>query len=186
MSVRSLTTLAVQRDSGSPVSPRATREISAGSAGEIRAADGTTDGATGVDAIATATDILVSSIPTEVVATYTAIIAVISAALVDSTAGDYLPLRWWLFGGFCAATAISVATGYYTNKNPTSKRRFPWLEMIAASLAFAAWGLAMPGSPLFFALENPVLPITVGLIVVVAAFVITGFIAPFLRKPASK
>jgi hypothetical protein len=183
VSVRSLTTLAVQRDKGRPVSPRATREIAADSAGEIRTADGTVAGG---DAVASATDILVSSIPTEIVATYTAIVAVISAALVESAAGDYLPLRWWLFGGFCAATAISVATGYHTSKDPASSRRFPWLEIVSASLAFAAWGLAMPESPLFFILENPVLPITVGLIVVITAFVITGFVAPFLQKPASK
>ena len=189
MSVRSLTTLAIQRDTGNPISPRAAREIIADSDGEIRSADGggggdRPSGRAGADTIATATDILVSSIPTEVVATYTAIVAVVSAALVEGTSGTYLPLRWWLFGGFCAATALSIMGGYYVNKEATSSGRFPWLETLSASLAFAAWGLAMPESPLFFMLDNPVLPITVGLIVVITAFVITGFIAPLLRRPA--
>lgn len=36
----------------------------------------------------------------------------------------------------------------YRDRAAGKKRRFPWLETAAAAVAFAAWGLVMPASPL--------------------------------------
>jgi hypothetical protein len=92
------------------------------------------------------TDVLIAAIPTEVLALYTGIVAVI---LTNSSEDKHMMLRWILYAaGFLAISFWLVSD--YLRKRATSrkKRKLPWVETFAALVAFGAWGLVMPGSPL--------------------------------------
>ena len=152
MSVRSITALAVERDRADPGTT-----AKGGQRGEMA-------GIPGDPVPQTYMDTLTSSIPTEPLAAYTALVGIYAATL--GTSGTYLPLRWWAYAGFLGITAASVWTGYYqksrrkldkgnTNASGGRERRVPVLELLAAIGAAAAWGLAMPDSPLDAAIGEP-------------------------------
>jgi hypothetical protein len=98
------------------------------------------------------TDVLISAIPTEVLAIYTTIIGGIVAAI--ETGGDeYFWLRWSLYAGFAVLVVAWLVAGYFRETTPSArKRRFPVLETVSAAWAFATWGLVMPGAPLSLSL----------------------------------
>ncbi|MBF6542320.1 hypothetical protein [Nocardia brasiliensis] len=62
--------------------------------------------------------------------------------------------------------------------------RPPPAETITATFAFAVWGLITPGSPLYVALDSPVLPIVVGILTAGGALVMTVVISPILGRAA--
>ena len=146
MSVRSLTTLAVERDRADPASPVA----GGGGRTAANAPDGTVPQGF--------TDVLISAIPTEPLAACTALVGVAVGAVNATDPRAYLSFRWWCFAGFVVLTILAVYASYLrdlkapsTGAPPPPKethRRFPLAEIIAASIAAAAWGLVMPGSPL--------------------------------------
>jgi hypothetical protein len=85
-------------------------------------------------------------IPTEVMATYLAILAVIPG----SSEHGY---QWLMFWAFFAATPIVVwlsvsaaHPGQGLSLPLTAIRSWPWLSMLAATLAFAVFAAAVPGS----------------------------------------
>lgn len=130
MSIRSLTNLAVERDVAEPGTP-------------AKSGPGGTESGF--------VDALTSAIPTEPLAAYTAVVAVVAGL----KAGDYLPFRWAAFFAFLLLTGASIYISYLTkdvSSSPTlaktNKRRFPFMEVGAALIAAVAWGLAMPGSAL--------------------------------------
>jgi hypothetical protein len=63
-------------------------------------------------------------------------------------------------------------------------RRIPVSETIIAVLAFAFWGLVVPGSPLYVWLDPPTLPVTVTTLSAVGVFVLTSIAIPLLKRPA--
>jgi hypothetical protein len=93
-----------------------------------------------------ALDSIGTYIPTEVMATYLAILAVIPAA----SGNRY---QWFMFWAFLAATPIAVWVGV-SAAHPgqglslpvKAVRKWPWLSMGAATLAFAVFAIGMPGS----------------------------------------
>jgi hypothetical protein len=93
-------------------------------------------------------DALVAIIPSETLSFYSPVIAVIlSTLLKDEPSDTYMGLRWGLFAAGVVLSMALIAS---------SKRRrvmsglssWPTAEMFAAGLAFAAWTLTIPGSPL--------------------------------------
>ncbi|QIS03727.1 hypothetical protein F5X71_16620 [Nocardia brasiliensis] len=62
----------------------------------------------------------------------------------------------------------------------------PPAETITATFAFAVWGLITPGSPLYVALDSPVLPIVVGILTAGGALVMTVVISPILGRAADR
>lgn len=85
-------------------------------------------------------------IPTEVMATYLAILAAI-----PSTGGH--PYQWLMFWAFLAATpfvvwlsASAASPGRGLSLPITPVRHWPWWSMFAATLAFAVFAIGLPGS----------------------------------------
>lgn len=102
-------------------------------------------------------DLVVAAIPTELVATYTFLVATV-VGFIDIEAGEHLdgfePLRWALFA------ALVVGTGYFVwsavrGKRPARNwRPVPALEMSSAVMAAITWGLTVPESPLQISLNG--------------------------------
>jgi hypothetical protein len=101
-------------------------------------------------------DALVAQIPTELVAAYTALVAIVVGVIPSNQ--SYLPLRWGILVVAVALAPVFVIIGYEATgtcaTEPASarvrkhKRHVPVLECSAAAIAAATWGLATPGSPL--------------------------------------
>lgn len=53
-----------------------------------------------------------------------------------------------VYGATLLFIVLWLGVAYYRDRAAGKKRRFPWLEAAAAAVAFAAWGLVMPESPL--------------------------------------
>jgi hypothetical protein len=124
------------------LSTRATwRDTQAAPPGDITAA-----AAPGAQALQTAQGALTDSIPTEVLGPYTAIVAIIVANATDKD--TYSSLRWWIYSVSLAFIVAYVLISYLHTPAADRKRKLPFAELVAGLLAFAAWGLAMPGSPL--------------------------------------
>jgi hypothetical protein len=93
-------------------------------------------------------DMLVNAIPSEVLGVYTPLVGVI-VGTIDSGEADRATLRWALYFAFLGIVIAWIGIGFFSRTAKAArKRRFPWVETISAALAFAAWGLVMPGSPL--------------------------------------
>jgi uncharacterized membrane protein len=132
---------------------------------------------------------LASIIPTDVLAFYTGALALLIGTLGENPASDYLPLRWWLYGGGIAATLIAILIAYKTgdpNRVANDKRKWPLLEMIFAAIAFAFWGLVIPGSPLYVLQDTPTLAITTGILAAVGVFFVKAVFEPLLKRPVER
>ena len=91
-------------------------------------------------------DLLVGAIPTEPLALYTFVVAGI-VATIDAGSDQRLTMRWVVFG----ATVVFIATwmiAAFVRLPGDQQRKLPWAEVSAAVVAFGAWGLVMPESPL--------------------------------------
>lgn len=132
MSLSTLTTIATQRDVGAP---RTTKKKPA------QASEAATEERSYLSS-------LVAAIPTEPLALYTFLVATI-VATIKPGADERLSMRWAIYGATIAVIVLWLGSSYLRNSDPQKKKRsFPWLETAAAVVAFAAWGLAMPESPL--------------------------------------
>lgn len=96
--------------------------------------------------IGRALDSIATYIPTEVMATYLAILAIIPAA-------PGFRYQWLMFWTFLAATPIVVWLGVsaaHPGQGLTlpirAVKSWPWLSMFAASLAFLVFAVGIPGS----------------------------------------
>jgi hypothetical protein len=164
MSVRALSSIAVQRDSAK--------------AGDGASATGGRD----QSGLSSAGDALIHAIPSEVLAPYTALVGIIVSQVTPTD--DRQGLRWWLFGVTLALVVLTLTVGFYRGRQDGG-RVFPLLEVTTASIAFAAWGLAMPGSPLSLRVTGDDLTIATAIIAIGGAFVI-GLLSPTLAKPSRK
>lgn len=180
MSVRSLSQLAIRRDVAPPGNP-----IPAGlspSAGQ-----GGTPLPSG-DAVTAYADALVAQIPTEVVAAYTAVMAVVAEVIPATDA--YLPARVAIVVGTVVFAPAAVIAAYFASGGRAVKwpqgggnpsRHVPLLEPLGAAIAAAAWALSTPTSPLAAALSGGGFAIAAACIVIGAATAMS-FFAPWLRR----
>jgi len=132
MSLSALSTVAVQRDKGKPRRTNPKPKTAAD-------ADQTEE--------RPYLSLLVAAIPTEPLALYTFLTAGI-VATIDEGDSERIPLRWTIYAGMIVFIAAWLATTYLRGRAQDKKRRFPVAETAAAVVAFAAWGLVMPESPL--------------------------------------
>jgi hypothetical protein len=169
MSVRSLSTLAVERDKAEP------RTQAMGGSG----------GAKGGQVPQQFIDALTSAIPTEPLSAYTAAIGIVAGL----KSGSYVGFRWGAFAVFLVVTALALFVSYEVKYrtasstaeelDQTKKRRFPALEASAALVAAVAWGLAMPGSALNTTLTGDTGAITAAAIIIGGATALS-LLTPFL------
>jgi hypothetical protein len=171
MSIASMTEVAFQRrvDVGRPdFAPRTLPEVAG-------AATGKQEPETPVN---TALRTMVTYVPTEVITLYLAVVA----ALHPSTGGvgSTSPLVFWLF---LVGTPLVVWVVYAAKvKNagrllPGSPNTWPIWEMSAGTMAFAAWGLALPQQPF------PGYPVALGGVVVLVTSTVLGLLAPLFSRP---
>lgn len=134
--------------------------------------------------------VLISAIPVEIIALYTAFVATTVTRVTPSTefleqfkkdhkgtafaydhTRDLITLRWAVYGALAAAV-IGIVYGGWSKRRDAAKdkRRAPVTEMAAGLVAFGAWGLTMPGGLLVPYVESRDLAIvTLGIITIVAA-----------------
>jgi hypothetical protein len=125
-------------------------------------------------------DLLVGAIPTEPLALYTFLVAGI-VATIDPGTDQRLTMRWIIFG---AAIAFIIAwmVANFLRLPGDQKRTLPWAEVSSAVIAFAAWGLVMPESPLgaMLSAANQ----TVWTYIIIAAGVaLLGLLTGSMKKP---
>lgn len=136
MSIRSLTSIALQRDEEPP---KKLQRAPGGTQPPQQVPQGWSD-------------VLIAAIPTEVLAVYTTIVGVV-VGTIQTGDDDLLLLRWLLYGVFAGLVAFWLVAAY-RRQRASKARRFPVAETFAAVTAFAAWGLVMPGSPLSVSLDT--------------------------------
>jgi hypothetical protein len=176
MSLRALSTRATWRDT--QAAPESA--IEAASAPPVVVDDDESPGGSGAE-LQKAQGALTESIPTEVLGPYTALVAIIVA---NATSADtYAELRWWTFAVSLVFIVIYVMASYF--RIPNRKRKLPFAELLAALLAFAAWGLAMPGSPLTLSIHGSQFAIASAMIAIGGAALL-GLLSLPLNSKAKK
>ncbi len=133
------------------------------------------------NAVTTALKVMVTYIPTEVLTLYVAILATIQIPNRMS----YRPL-WVAFYCFLVTTPIVVWLVYAVKvraagKNlPLAPRTWPLWEMFAATVAYAAWALALPDSPFKYSYDwySPALA---GVFVLIISTLL-GLLAPLFQR----
>lgn len=168
MSINSMTNVAMR-------SPRTTRELATAATGE----------ATSEDPVTTALTLIVTYIPSEVIATYVAVMSVIR-----DTSRKSLTPELWVFWGFLIATPIVVWLIYAAKTRsaqpsaplPLTIRKWPKWEMVAATIAFLVWALALPDNP--FTHGQMILTALSGVGVLVIS-VALGLLAPIFKRRAA-
>jgi hypothetical protein len=172
MSLRALSARAVQRDTPAvvppPPPPPPGAELQGGGA----------PGGAGVD-LSSATGVLVDAIPGEVLAPYTALIGIIVSASASKT---HEPLRWWIFFVTLALIPTFLILNYYRGRPADRNRVLPFAETLAAMLAFAAWALVMPGSPLSLDISGDDLTIVTAILAIGGAFIVTLLVLSLSKK----
>jgi hypothetical protein len=166
MSMRSLTTIAAQRNHGPPqkAEPEPT-----GDADARKTVQGQF------------LDVLVAAIPTEPLALYTFLIGVV-VGTIDLGESQRLGLRWAIYVGGLAFVAAWLLSGWLGQKRESPRAGFPAAELATASVAFAAWGLVMPQSPLSSELSGDNRVIWTAIITVVGVALL-GLMSRWLQKP---
>jgi hypothetical protein len=127
-------------------------------------------------------DLLVAAIPTEPLALYTFLIGGI-VATIDSGEDERLALRWAIYGVTICFIALWLALTYRHRTTGSRKRWLPYAEIGAAVVAFAAWGLAMPESPLSAELSGDDRVVWT-LVITAAGVALLGLITGKLKNPA--
>jgi len=149
--------------------------------------------------------LLVAQIPTEALIGYTTLLALFTAG----GRGEYTPGRWALYVAAIFVCALTVFVSYFAQKryqlappkvaSPASngsgpqgaaaqtrtvapcRPHLPYLPALTACLSMAVYGLAVPGSPLAFAISPPAFAISSGCLAVGGGVMMSVF-APFLGR----
>jgi hypothetical protein len=161
MSLGALTTLAAVRDKRAPL------KQDVGKAASDKAGEP-----------ASLTDILVSQVPTELVAPYTAIAAAIVGAVAKPTRAVPNPdqLATWCWLAFAILIMATVVLIWEGKRRKSPDTRFPLLEEAGGVAAATGWAFALPGSPLIPYLHGTS-QILAPLIVAFAAVAVTAMTA---------
>jgi hypothetical protein len=91
-------------------------------------------------------DLLVTAIPTEPLALYTFLVAGI-VTTIEPGSDQRLTMRWIIFAVTVLFIAIWMIAAHWRTQTK-DKRKLPGVEVACAVVAFSAWGLVMPESPL--------------------------------------
>jgi hypothetical protein len=183
VSVRSLAALAVERDRA----PAGQPALGGAGAAAVRGPNGQ---GSARDAMPQSfTDVVISAIPTEPLAAYTALVGVVIGAVGLGASGNYLPFRWTAYGAFLAIVVAAVWLAYARAARGVQGRRnrysFPAGEIFSALVAGGAWGLVMPGSPLDPTLTGTARTLTTTSVLVGTAALLSLLTAPALRTGTS-
>jgi|ERR1035437_3755411 hypothetical protein len=133
----------------------------------------------GSSAVNTALTVLFGYIPTEILTLYVSVLAALNSG-PKSNAG------WITFLCFLVATPLVVWLVFgskvlASNKSiPVSPNTWPAWEMFAATIAFCAWGFALPNSP--FSTETWYSSGFAAIVVLIASTIL-GLLAPFFQRP---
>jgi hypothetical protein len=124
---------------------------------------------------------LEAAISTEVVALYTAIIAGCQSVLNKDPHATYLTFRLIIY---LVALLCTVVIAFRAVRAVAGRVRQTALspELLTATLAFAAWGLLLPGSFLYVWLGSPLLSVVVSTVTAATAFLLAVVFAPKLRS----
>jgi hypothetical protein len=179
MSISSMTNVAMARradvESEQPV-PTSTSAIVAATSGsqETRA------GVTG------AMQVVMTYVPTEILALYTSIATALQAMPGSSEANSGFQSAWIAFAVCFVLTPLSVLLMYASKVKQANKplsmsvNKWPLWEMSAASLAFFAWAFSMPGSP-FRSITGFYSP-GIAAIVLPCSAMLIGMAAPLMHR----
>lgn len=166
MSLSTLTRIAAQRDTGKPhVAKKKKKEGDESKVGTEERSYLST---------------LVAAIPTEPLALYTFLVATI-VATIEPGGDKRLFLRWVIYVAMIGVIVLWLWSSYRRNRDSDGKRSFPVLETVSAVVAFAAWGLAMPESPLNAALSSDNRTIWTAIVTVVGVLIL-GMLGKSLKE----
>lgn len=153
-----------------------------------RGAKGAAEAASGSaslqDSVSNALAVIVTYIPTEVITLYVAVIAALGASDGSSNNNGSLtiaivflilsPVVVWLI---YAAKLRSLGQSL-----PWRPRELPLWEMIAATIAFAAWAVSLPDAPF---LGDLGLPTSLGAVIVLVTTTVLGLLAQLFNRPVT-
>jgi hypothetical protein len=170
MSVAALTSLAAIRDSRSPT--------------KLDVGKSTSTDPAKAEEPASLTDMLVSQVPTELVAPYTAVTAAIVGAVDEPTRKNPSPdqLAGWRWLVFAILIVSIVALVWEGKRRKSEGGKFPLLEIVAALVAGVGWAFALPGSPLIPYLHGTSAILT-PIVIAFAAVCLSSVIASNLQAP---
>jgi hypothetical protein len=168
MSIAALTTVAAARDLGTPIKQdagKATRNSP--------------------PVPASMTDLLITQVPTELVAPYTAVTAGLVGAVAKASSANMHPdqLTGWRW---LALAILLVGTFGLTWEGKVRKApggAFPLLEITGALIAATGWAFALPASPLSPYLHGTAAQTATPLVVAFAAIVASSITAGALQSP---
>lgn len=182
MSTSSLTTLAVTRDIRTP---------NKADIGKAVAKDTAAAGADAAEKPPTVPDLLVTLLPTGIVAAYSGVITVVVGLLPDATAAEPNPPEHLGPRFILLLLMICFVAGWTwrdykekSRKAKSSASRTPWTEISGASVVAAGWGLATPGSPLADLVNSGFSEVFWPLLAGFAALGLAGVISVNLRTKA--
>jgi hypothetical protein len=146
--------------------------------------------------------VLVSAVPTEVLAVYTATLGVAAGLATSDNPHAYLPFRFAWYAAWVVATPVVTGLLYFrraeavreakAKANPGAVLlRVPWWkgiprpETAVATIAAVAWFTAMPGSPWQIALSGGAFALT-SMVATAVGAMLAGVIAPTLTTPTPR
>lgn len=168
MSIGALTSLAAVRDTRAPTKQDVGKSTAADKAQEP----------------ASLTDILISQVPTELVAPYTAVTAAIVGAVAKPSKAVPNPgqLTGWRWLAFAILIVATVALVWEGKRRKSEHSDFPLLEITGAVIAATGWAFALPGSPLIPYLHGVSQTLT-PLLIAFGAVAATAMTASALQAP---
>lgn len=120
-----------------------------------------------------ASETLIAMVPTEVLAAYTALTAVVMSAVKE---GEYAPFRWSAYAAFVVLAAVAPIPAFRSSGTAgTDRRRIPVLECVGAGAAAGAWGIVMPSTPLDLVLNGTALTLSTAAVVLGVGTVLSLF-----------
>jgi len=168
MSIASLTSVAAVRDTESPLKQ---------DTGKATRAEGTVP--------ASMTDLLVTQVPTELVAPYTAVSAALAGAVAKAASANPHPdqLAAWRWIAFVILVLGIVGLTWEGKRRKKPGGPFPLLEVTGALIAGIGWAFALPASPLSPYLHGTAAQTATPLVIAFAAIVASSITAGALQSP---
>ena len=122
-------------------------------------------------------------IPTEIITLYVALVG----ALQPGAAGtpSYFTSRWIAFGIFLVLTPLAIWAAFASKlasdnkKLPIGLRYWPTWEMVAGTIAYAAWAIGLPDSPFG---QFPWYSAAIGGFAVLATSTMLGMVAGLFQR----
>ena len=144
-------------------------------------ANAATDARTSENPITTALAVIVTYIPTEILTLYVAVVVAIHNP--KSIDVSDLWANFWIFLGATPIVVWAIYAGKVKSNRkplPLAPAKWPWWEMIAATIAYVAWAVSLPNAPFLAAVG---LPVNLASVIVLVASVALGLLAPIFQTP---